>query len=293
MTLIDFIPQNSNRRSDADKRKIMTDAIEENISGFKLYCIQRNAGSPNSRNRIIRDYFDLEYIANIMIGTPEQSFLVAIDNGSTNLWVTDVGCNETGACNDKCGQDEMYCAEKCDKFCCRGNLNASESICARKQKFNSNASSTCCTDGRSFDIEYGYGFAEGFLGSDTVRFGGVGTNQLIISSITFGQVTALSSDWVDDSADGLLGLAYTSIAVDGVTPPLVNAVNQGLVDKPMFTVFLNTEGAALRKEGGGVFTWGGLDTVNCGQVIDYVNLTSESFYEFAIEGVHVGTKYKH
>ncbi|PIO53904.1 hypothetical protein TELCIR_24745, partial [Teladorsagia circumcincta] len=88
----------------------------------------------------------------------------------------------------------------------------------------------------------GTGAADGFYGEDTVRFGGVGSDQLAVPNTVFGQATTLSVFFADQPIDGILGLAFKTIAVDGVTPVFINAVDQGLVDQPIFTVFLEHVG---------------------------------------------------
>jgi len=211
----------------------------------------------------LNDWQDSVWIGNITLGTPPQPFAILLDTGSSNLWVPDSSCTKK---NKKCKQ---------------------------RQRYNSTASSTYKKIGTKFEIEYADGsYTKGFLGNDTFGIGDVG-NQLIIPNTTFAQATSEDSGSYDDPFDGVFGLAFQSISVDNVVPPLINAINMGLMDQPIFTVYLATEGNTVdMTEAGGVFTFGAIDTDNCGDVIDYKDLTTADWWNFNIDGVNVGTSYK-
>uniref|UniRef100_A0A914DBB0 Peptidase A1 domain-containing protein n=1 Tax=Acrobeloides nanus TaxID=290746 RepID=A0A914DBB0_9BILA len=216
--------------------------------------LQNKAAVLASVSQPVNDYEDFEYVGNITIGTPGQPFVVILDTGSANLWVPNKGCR----------------------------------TCTGKKSFDQTASSTYVKNGQTWSIQYGTGAAKGTLGQDTVRFGATGTNQLVVPTTVFGQATSIDQDLQQDVADGILGLAFQSLAVDNVVPPLVNAINQGLLDNPYFTVFLQEKGA-LDNVRGGTFTYGGLDTKNCGALIAWQPLSSATYFQFRVTQVGVGS----
>jgi len=204
----------------------------------------------------VNDYDDLEYLGNITIGSRNsQTFVVVLDTGSANLWVPDLTC--AASCNGK-------------------------------RKFDSAPSTTYTRNGQAWSITYGTGSARGFLGVDTVRFGSAGTPQLVVPTTTFGQATSIAAFFAQDPIDGILGLAFQSLAVDNVVPPLINAINQGLLDAPIFTVWLQHKGSAENVRGG-IFTYGGLDPAHCGAVIAYQPLSSATYFQFRMTTIAVGT----
>ncbi|GMR45175.1 hypothetical protein PMAYCL1PPCAC_15370, partial [Pristionchus mayeri] len=211
----------------------------------------------------VSDYADSAYIGNITIGTPEQTFQVILDTGSANLWVPDVGCGVTTT------------------------KQARNAACANKNLFDQTKSTTYVKDGKAFTIAYGTGSARGFQGVDTVKFGDVGTNPLTVPGCTFGQATHLAAFFTNEPIDGILGLAFQSLAVNHVKPPFIEAVDQKLVDAPLFTVWLEHEGFA-NNVNGGIFTYGAVDTDNCGPIIAYQPLSSATYYQFKLTSVSIG-----
>jgi hypothetical protein len=247
----------------------------------------------------VQDFYDLFYLANITIGTPEQMFEVILDTGSANLWVPDNTCGQddsgSSGSNWWSGTDSGsdFIMNRAERHANKKEPTRFNKVCDDKNKFDSSASSTYVANGESISIQYGTGDMSGFLGEDTVKLGDPANNPLVIPKTTFGQATHLGDFFGNSPIDGILGLAFQSLAEDNVVPPVINAINQGLLDQPIINVFLDTEGNndGGSRRAGGVFTYGGLDTDNCGDVIDYVKLSSDTYFEFKIDGVNVGTSY--
>ncbi|KAI1716878.1 eukaryotic aspartyl protease domain-containing protein [Ditylenchus destructor] len=233
----------------------------------------------------VNDYDDLQYIGNITI---EYCSYLCDDyccaSGSKSS-------SDSDGNPDDSGDDYFYAkGARVGKKVRKGDDNG-DVTCLTKQRFNSSASSTYIADGKNFTIHYGLGFADGFQGQDTLRIGAAGETQLVIPNVTFGQATTISKDMNGDAADGILGLAFRYIAVNHVEPPLIAANRLGLLDKPLFTVYLDTEGVNFTNSRGGLFTYGGLDSENCASDVNYVNLTSAHWWQFNIESVNVGKQY--
>ncbi|KAK6013207.1 eukaryotic aspartyl protease [Ostertagia ostertagi] len=159
--------------------------------------------------------------------------------------------------------------------------------CNKKHKFVSTSSSTFVKSTKTWTIQYGSGDAKGVLGTDTVKFGGAKEQQLSVPKTTFGLATHISADFKNDPTDGILGLAFTSLAVDKVVPPLINAIDQKLLDQPLFTVWMEHRGN-LNGAPGGIFTYGAIDTKNCGPITAYQPLSSATYYQFKMAAVGLG-----
>ncbi|KAI1708230.1 eukaryotic aspartyl protease domain-containing protein [Ditylenchus destructor] len=235
----------------------------------------------------VNDYNDLEYVGNITIGNPPQPFRVVLDTGSANLWIPDESCPSLVECETICGYDDM-CDFFCHKSCCGNAMPPPKNACNIKQLFLSGQSNTYSEDGRDFYIAYGTGSARGYLGRDELRLGDASGSQLTIMNTTFGLATEIAPFFEHIHVDGILGLAFESIADDHVKPPLLNAIDQGLLDEPILTVYLARRGASENVPAG-VFTYGGVDTDNCDTSagIHYVDLSAATYFQFKMDSVSV------
>ncbi|EFP08287.1 hypothetical protein CRE_16910 [Caenorhabditis remanei] len=224
------------------------------------YGLRRFDRLVGAQHQHVADFRDFAYFGNITIGTPiasksEQTFLVVLDTGSSNLWVPDNTCG----------------------------VNDVNSACKHKNKYFGTDSSSYEKDGRPFSISYGTGSASGYFGKDTLCFA---DTTLCIKSQIFGQANSIAPFFANQEIDGILGLGFTDLAVNKAPPPFVNAVDQGLVEEPIFTVYLEHHGIN-KAASGGYFTYGGEDPDHCGEIITWIPLTKAAYWQFRMQGVGI------
>ncbi|XP_023692670.2 pepsin A-like [Paramormyrops kingsleyae] len=188
---------------------------------------------------------DLSYYGEISIGTPGQAFSVIMDTGSSNLWVPSVYC--------------------------------SSPACTNHRKYNPGSSSTFKWDGRSLSIQYGTGSMTGVLGYDTVEVAGIADKNQI-----FG-LSKTEADFMQNMvADGILGLAYPSIAASDATPVFDNMMSQGLLDQDLFSFYLTGN-----SQQGSVLILGGYETTYYTGSVVWIPLSSTTYWQITMESVTI------
>nr|XP_040134933.1 napsin-A [Ictidomys tridecemlineatus] len=219
-------------------------------------------GTPSTGDKPIfvplSKFLNVQYFGKIGLGTPPQNFSVVFDTGSSNLWVPSKRCHFLSL------------------------------PCWFHHRFDPKASSSFRPNGTKFAIQYGTGRLSGILSEDklTVR------DHKKIGEIKGAPVIFGEALWEPSLVftfahfDGILGLGFPSLAVGGVQPPLDALVAQGLLDKPVFSFYLNrdSEGAD-----GGELVLGGSDPTHYIPPLTFVPVTVPAFWQIHMEGVKVGT----
>ena len=150
--------------------------------------------------------------------------------------------------------------------------------CKTHNQYNSGLSSTYIANGTEFAIQYGSGSLSGFLSTDSV-----GVGAITVQRQTFAEALQEPGiTFVVAQFDGILGLAFQRIAVDDVVPVWYNMMTQNLVSQNVFTFWLSQTSGAVP---GGEITFGGINTARYTGAINYVPLTSETYWEFAMDDV--------
>ena len=93
--------------------------------------------------------------------------------------------------------------------------------CGATNQFDSSKSSTY----QSTNYSFTYGSTSGFYGQDVVGFGSLGKDQLLIPNALFGQI--VSDPVYGDNS--VVGLGFTAQNPDGLDPPIITAVNSGIL----------------------------------------------------------------
>merc|ERR1711990_791912 len=138
---------------------------------------------------VITDYSDAQYYGHLTIGTPPQEFKVIFDTGSSNLWVP----------------------SKKTPIWHWNPLHA---------KYDSTKSSTYIKNGTDFAIRYGSGSLKGFVSEDDVTIGNITVKKQLFAEATDEPGLAFKIG----KMDGIMGMAWQGIAVNGIRPPWYDVV---------------------------------------------------------------------
>lgn len=84
--------------------------------------------------------------------------------------------------------------------------------------------------------------------------------------------------------DGLFGLAFQSISTNNIVPPFYQMLEQGLIEEPVFSFWLNRNPFVRM---GGELVLGGSDPSKYTGNFSYVPLSSATHWQIKMDGVHV------
>ncbi|KIK98049.1 hypothetical protein PAXRUDRAFT_9820 [Paxillus rubicundulus Ve08.2h10] len=195
----------------------------------------------------LSNFMNAQYFSEITLGTPPQNFKVILDTGSSNLWVPSSKCNSIA--------------------------------CFLHTKYESSGSSTYKPNGSEFSIQYGSGSMEGYVSRDKLTIG-----DLTIRNQDFAEATKEPGlAFAFGKFDGILGLAYDTISVNGIVPPFYNMIHQGLLDEPLFSFRIGPS-----EEDGGEAVFGGIDHSAYVGKINYAPVRRKAYWEVELEQVSFG-----
>ncbi|XP_001987814.2 lysosomal aspartic protease [Drosophila grimshawi] len=198
----------------------------------------------------LSNYLDAQYFGPISIGTPPQTFNVIFDTGSANLWVPSETCHRKLAC-------QIH------------------------SRYNAKRSRSYKSNGSQFDIQYGSGSLTGYLSQDTVRMAG-----LELLNQTFAEATDMPGPiFLAAKFDGIFGLGYQAISIKNIKPPFYAVMEQSLLERPVFSVYLNRDSTSLQ---GGYLFFGGSSRRYYRGNFTYVPVTHRAYWQVKLEAAYIG-----
>ncbi|RAL49559.1 hypothetical protein DM860_012992 [Cuscuta australis] len=228
--------------------------IASNYRGHsRKYNFQGRFGNSEDSDIVaLKNYLDAQYFGVIGVGTPPQKFTVIFDTGSSNLWVPSSKCYFSLSC-------------------------------FFHSKYKSILSSTYKKNGTAAAIQYGSGAISGFFSQDSVQVG-----DLVVKKQDFIEATREPSlTFLVGKFDGILGLGFQEISVGNAVPVWYNMMNQGLVNQPVFSFWLNRN---VQDEEGGEIVFGGVDPNHYKGKHTYVPVTRKGYWQFEMGDVLIHGK---
>lgn len=204
-----------------DGTKIPIRKIKSTTQSKRMqYFTRLPNGQRNSTYVELSNYYDLQYIGTLGVGSPPQYFQVIFDTGSSDIWFPGNDCTS-------CRNGEKFF----------------------KPKLSSTYQAAYDSDGKAatFAIQYGSGYVNGIDAYETVvvpsTTGSDGTD-LVIPKIKIGVVDAEDSDISSDSEmEGICGLGFNSLST--VTSPsfieTVFGAGTSYYDQKLFSMYLGSD----------------------------------------------------
>ena len=227
------------------KPRLVRDRIAKIHRKYEQFFRHSNGGTPIP----LSNYQEAQFYGPVGLGTPAQTFQVVFDTGSSNLWVP---------------------SQQCTAISCRLH-----------NRYDSSKSSTYKANGTEFKISYGSGSIKGFGSNDVCTLG-----DLVIQGQDFAEVTKeIGPSFIAGKFDGILGLGFDTISVNGITPPWYNLMAQGLVKEKVFSFWLSKTPSLTE---GGELTLGGYNTKRFTGDIHYAPVTVQAYWQIKMDNFKMG-----
>jgi len=198
----------------------------------------------------LEDINNSQFVGEIKVGTPGQSFSVIFDTGSSNLWINGINC-----------QDEA---------------------CVKHRRFDPSRSHTFDLLDMDMDVMFGTGQISGSLATDSFELGG----SLLVANQTFGMINVETGEVFNSgSFDGILGLSFPALSASSYTPVFDNIMKQSLLPQNMFSFYYSQ----LPRQDS-VIQFGVPDSNYYKGEIDFIDVSKEVYWELHLKDILIDGK---
>jgi len=199
------------------KPSLLSETIKDSQSRRQLKSVTNSKsinsvdGVPGYSVIVLKDYENNAYYGTVKLGTPPQTFRVIFDTGSSNVWIPNIGLQET----------------RPGKF--------------DKNLYDSSKSSTYNENGQYFEIKYGSGPVSGYLSEDSLTIGDFTLESFIFAEVN--NTHGLRGTYGETPYDGICGMAFSALSHNGLKTPMEALVhsNPQRLSRPVFSFTLGDE----------------------------------------------------
>jgi cathepsin D len=193
------------------------------------------------------NFKNTQYTGEIGIGSSSNTFKMIFDTGSANIWINSARCKDYG--------------------------------CKNHKQYDSSKSSTYKHLGYDLDVEFGTGELMGEINADDVYVGGVK-----IDSQDFSEIVQENGDvFAEAGFDGIVGLAYPSMAAYNFKPLFDSVIDQHKLDRNVFSFYYSRNEGQRNSE----LTLGGWDEQHIDGDIHFHNVVDKYYWLLDAENILV------
>uniref|UniRef100_A0A8D0ZF76 Peptidase A1 domain-containing protein n=1 Tax=Sus scrofa TaxID=9823 RepID=A0A8D0ZF76_PIG len=244
LVIIPLTKVKSIRENLREKDLLLNFLKEHPYNMIQKFGLKGSLCSPKISCLRLWNYLDMVYVGNITIGTPPQLFSVIFDTASSDLWVPSNQCHSRA--------------------------------CVTHRSFNPTLSSTFQSSNRTVKLAPHSGLVSGLLGYDTVQIGRFKSENQAFGLSQSEPVKELENAFFD----GVLGLGYPSLAIQGTTPVFDNLRKQGQIPEPVFALYLSTN-----TKKGSVLMIGGVDNNFFTGNLKWVPLSARNYWQITLDRI--------
>ncbi|CAD8138923.1 unnamed protein product [Paramecium octaurelia] len=234
--------------------------VHDTQSFYKLVALNQNQlkdpsfaqiSKQGSQYMKMHNYKNIQYTADIGIGSPGNTFKVVLDTGSANLWIDSDRCQEEG--------------------------------CIRHKQYKHEDSQSFLPLNQELNVEFGSGDLKGIVNADTIFFGEVTLPKQNLAEIT----SENGAIFRDLDFDGILGLAYPKMAPKDFNPVFDNMMEQGVLQRNQFAFYFAKDANDISHS---EFTLGGYNPSHVDGDIHYHKVIDKYYWMIKADNILVNNK---
>jgi saccharopepsin len=127
----------------------------------------------------------------------------------------------------------------------------------------------------------------GYLSNDVVVVGGLRVSSTLFAEIT--DVSGLGPAYSIGQFDGILGMAFQAISVDDIPPIFLDFINEGILDQPVFSFYLEPANGIIPNNTGELLLGGVDPSYYTGNLVK-IPLSGENYWSVQLDSINVGSQ---